>query len=101
MVIAAQPFSDRLAALLKRGNLRVADLARIFSRSHSTVDGWVNRRLNPSGGPTDVEDAYIMLGKIEAHLTRGKMLPVPPNLPPVDRIRHIVKLRKILLGAKP
>ena len=43
---------------------------------------------------------YIMLGKIEAHLTRGKMLPVPPKLPPVDRIRHIVKLRNILLEAK-
>ena len=100
MVLAAQPFHVRLQAVLQKGNLRVADLARIFGRAGSTVDGWVNRRLNPSGGPADVEDAYIMLGKIEAHLTRGKMLPVPPKLPPVDRIRHIVKLRNILLEAK-
>ena len=100
IVIAAKPFTERLQIVLQRGNLRVADLARLFDRPHSTVLGWVKRRLNPAGGPTDVDAAYIMLGKIESHIARGKMLPVPPNLPPVDRIRHINKLRGILLGAK-
>lgn len=100
MIIAAQSFSVRLQACLKKGNLRVADLAKLFNRSHSTVNGWVQRELNPSGGPTDVEAAYTMLGKIESYIQRSDRLPVPAGLSPLNRIKFIRKLRQEILTGK-
>ena len=91
-------FSERLQAVLSKGNLRVADVARIFARPHSTVNGWAQRGLNPSGGPADVEDAYVMLGKLESYLQRSKMLPVPTKLSPLNRIKFIKKLRHLMLS---
>jgi hypothetical protein len=93
-------FPERLRIVLKKGNLRVADAAKIFDRPHPTVNGWVKRGLNPGGGPTDVDDAYIMLGKLESFLQRSKLLPVPTKLSPPQRIRYVKKLRVVLLGGK-
>ena len=101
ILILAQPFSQRLQAVLKKGNLWVADAARLFNRPHPTVNGWVKRNLNPGGGPTDVDNAYILLGTLESFLQRkGKLLPVPTGLSPDERIRHIKRLRTQLLSLK-
>lgn len=96
----AMTFAERLRIVLKKGNLRVADAARIFDRPHPTVNGWVKRGLNPGGGPTDVDNSYIMLGKLESFLQRSKLLPVPPKLSPPQRIRYVKKLRVVILGGK-
>jgi hypothetical protein len=96
----AATFSERLRVVLAKGNLRVADAAKIFDRPHSTLDGWINRGLNPGGGPIDVDDSYIMLGKLESYLQRSKLLPVPTRLSPPQRIRYVKKLRVVLLGGK-
>ncbi len=101
ILIAEMTFSQRLQVILKKGNLRVADLARWFDRPHPTVNGWVKRGLNPGGGPADVDNAYEMLVKLESYLQRSKMLPVPMNLSPPNRIKYIKKLRAVALGAKP
>ena len=98
---SGQTFAARLNAILVRGNLRVSDLARWFDRPHPTVNGWVKRNLNPGGGPTDVDNAYILLGTLESFLQRkGKLLPVPVGLSPDERIRHIKRLRTQLLSLK-
>lgn len=92
----------RLQDVLKKGNLRVADLARLFARPHPTVNGWVKRGLNPGGGALDVDDAYIMLEKLESYVQRSKMLPVPLGMPPDKRIRYVNKLRILIkTGKKP
>lgn len=94
-------FSERLQSVLRRGNLRVADAARLFARPHPTVNGWIKRKLNPSGGPKDVDDAYDMLGRLEGFLQRrGKLLPVPTGLSPTDRIRHVRRLRERIISLK-
>lgn len=93
-------FSERLRVVLKKGNLRVADLAKVFDRPHPTVNGWVTRGLNPGGGPADVDDAYVMLGKLESFLQRSKLLPVPVKLSPSQRIGYVKKLRVVILGGK-
>lgn len=92
-----QEFSERLQAVLQRGNLRVADIARIFERPHPTVNGWVKRNLNPGGGPQDVDNAYLMLGKLESMLTRSKLLPVPTGLSPIMRIRRVKRVKAKVL----
>lgn len=100
MVIAGMTFSERLQVVLKKGNLRVADLARWFDRPHPTVNGWVKRNLNPGGGPADVDNAYEMLIKLESYLQRSRMLPVPTGLSPDKRIKYIKKLRVMALSPK-
>lgn len=93
-------FSERLRAVLKRGNLSVSDAARLFERPRPTVNGWVKRDLSPAGGPLDVDNAYLMLGKLESFLQRSDMLPVPGRLSPLQRIRYIGKLRTVMAGGK-
>lgn len=100
ILIAQQTFSKRLQDILTKGNLRVADLARWFNRPHPTVNGWVKRNLNPGGGPADVNDAYVMLDKLESYLQRSKMLPVPTGLSPPNRIKYIKKMRVMALSPK-
>ena len=93
MTILEKTFSERLQVVLKKGNLRVADLARLFARPHPTVNGWVKRGLNPGGGSLDVERAYTILGVLESYLQRSRLLPVPLSLDPSKRIRYIKKIR--------
>jgi len=100
ILIAEMTFSQRLQVILKKGNLRVADLARLFNRPHPTVNGWVKRSLNPGGGPADVENAYETLIALESYLQRSKLLPVPVGLSPVMRIMRIKKLRATMLERK-
>ena len=98
----SKSFSVRLQDVLQKGNLRVADLAKLFERPHPTVNGWVKRGLNPGGGPADVDGAYVMLEKLESYLQRSKMLPVPTGKSPDWRIRYVNKLRILIkTGKKP
>ena len=100
ILIAEMTFSQRLQVVLKKGNLRVADLARLFNRPHPTVNGWVKRGLNPGGGPADVDRAYETLTKLESYLQRSRLLPVPVGLSPVMRIMRVKKLRATMLEGK-
>ena len=78
----------------------MADLARLFARPHPTVNGWIKRGLNPSGGPADIDGAYTMLEKLESYLQRSKMLPVPIGMSPDKRIRYVNKLRDMIKTGK-
>ncbi len=76
----------RLQAVMRNGNLRVADLTRWFDRPDPTVRGWVNG-VKPAGAPhdqTDVEDRLKNLEKLVA----GKVkFPIPPRTSAAKRIK--------------
>ena len=96
----ATTFSERLNSVLHRGNLTVADIARLLDRPHATVRGWVHNGLSPAGGPADVNAAHDMLGKLEKLLQSRNGVLVPIGLSPNERIEHVNKLRSKLKGTK-
>lgn len=59
-------FQARLQRAMLGGNLRIADLARLFDRRHSTVRGWVVDGREPAGTPADIRELFTVLAKIEA-----------------------------------
>lgn len=58
---------------MEGGNLRVADLARIFGRRHSTLRGWVVDGREPAGTPADIRAIFVTLLKLERAI-RNKQL---------------------------
>lgn len=58
-------FQGRLKRAMEGGNLRIADLARLFERRHSTVRGWVIDGREPAGTPADIRDLFTVLVRIE------------------------------------
>ena len=58
-------FQQRLKTCMRRGNLRVADLARWFGRRHSTLRGWVVDGREPAGTPADVRELFGQLVDLE------------------------------------
>lgn len=91
-------FQARLKAVCKGGNLRVADLARWFEKPHATVRGWVEKGIQPAGGPLDVEHVVALTALLEQLIARKKGLPVP-RLSPSARISHMRELRERCLPA--
>jgi len=91
-------FQARLKAICKGGNLRVADLARWFEKPHATVRGWVEKGIQPSGGPLDLDHVEALTGLLEALIAKKKGLPVP-RLSPSERISHLRDLRDRCLPA--
>ncbi len=86
-------FQKRLIAVMRDGNLRVADLARWFERPHSTVRSWVQDGYEPSGGPIDRNMVFIQLGFLEKEVRRSKLFPVP-RLSPTKRIAYLNEIRQ-------
>lgn len=66
-------FQARLARVMERGNLRVADVARWFDRRHSTVRGWVIDGREPAGTAADVRGLFADLVRLE-ELARAKAM---------------------------
>lgn len=66
-------FQDRLTRAMDGGNLRVADLARLFGRRHSTVRGWVIDGREPAGTPADIRELFTVLVKIETAISRKRL----------------------------
>ena len=87
---------SRLQACMRRGNLRVADLARWFDRPHPTVRGWALGTHRPSGGPHDVEHVGELLTLLETLIRTKRGFPVP-RLSPRSRKQHILDIRARLL----
>ena len=58
-------FQDRLKRVMEVGNLRVADLAKLFGRRHSTVRGWVVDGREPAGTKADVRELLDLLATVE------------------------------------
>jgi len=92
-------FQKRLKVVLRKGNLRVADLSRWFDRPHATVAGWVKDGHDPGGGPADIEHAQSMLGLLEGLLEKRTGLPVP-RLSPQKRIAHLTSLRETIMNVE-
>ncbi len=85
---------------MRRGNLRVADLARWFDRPHPTVRGWALKGIQPGGGPHDVESVNSMLVLLEKLIEARKGsygFPVP-RLSPRARKQHILDIRARMLA---
>lgn len=85
----------RLQACMKRGNLRVADLARWFDRPHPTVRGWALKDIRPGGGPHDAKMVEFDLNRLE-RLIKGKYGFPIPRLSPRARKQHILDIKKSL-----
>jgi hypothetical protein len=58
-------FQARLKRVMDGGNLRIADLARLFDRRHSTVRGWVLDGREPAGTPAEIRELFAVVVKIE------------------------------------
>ena len=69
-------FQDRLKRVMEAGNLRVADLAKLFGRRHSTVRGWVVDGREPAGTAADIKELFGRLSEIE-HEARAWRREVP------------------------
>jgi hypothetical protein len=68
-------FQKRLQWAMERGNLRVADLARLFGRRHSTVRGWVVDGREPAGTPAEIRNLFATMVKIEEAIRGGQLGP--------------------------
>lgn len=68
-------FQGRLLEAMEGGNLRVADLARLFDRRHSTVRGWVADGREPAGTPAEIRELFAMLVRIETAVRNKKLGP--------------------------
>lgn len=66
-------FQARLSRAMTGGNLRTADLARLFDRRHSTVRGWVVDGRKPAGTPADIRELFVVLAKIETAIGQKKL----------------------------
>jgi hypothetical protein len=82
---------QRLRIAMRDGNLRVADLARWFDRPDPTVRDWVVRGKKPNLTSSDQDDLDRRIGLLERLIKRGRHFPLPPRLPPAERIRRVVE----------
>jgi hypothetical protein len=80
----------RFKALMRDGNLTVADLARWFQRPDPTVRGWA-RGVAVGGAPADKKEISDALHKLEELLRKRKGLPVP-RLSPSVRIEYLKRI---------
>lgn len=92
---------DRLAAVMRDGNLRVSDLARWFGRPHATVRLWSTG--NSDIGGTIMDKAFILerLDQLERMVRKQTPL-IPQGLTPKQRIEaveHAIKRRDISVRA--
>lgn len=83
--------SSRLKAIMRDGNLTIADLARWFKRPHPTVRGWVHGGA-VGGAALDKSEVFVMLERLENMLRKRKGLPIP-RLSPASRIAYLEELR--------
>lgn len=84
--------SDRLQAIMRKGNLTGADLSRWFERPDPTVRGWISGEHDLGGAPMDAEHVENQLGELERLLKKKQGLPVP-RLTPSKRIAHLRDLK--------
>jgi hypothetical protein len=82
----------RLETCMRKGNLRVSDLACWFGRPHPTVRGWVKRGIQPGGGPMDQEQVEVLLGVLESMIGKNKRFPVP-LMGPRQRKAYVARVR--------
>jgi len=78
---------QRLDAIMRDGNLTVADLARWFERPHPTVRGWT-KGGSVGGPPLDRHAIEVALAKLEDMLKKKRGLPVP-QMSPAKRIEYL------------
>ena len=96
MASRKKSFQQRLKACQQVGNLTTADLQRWFDRPYQTVRSWVDRGIEPGGGPIDREHAAQMLGLLEILIKKKQGFPIP-RLPQAKRIEHLQNIRMAVL----
>ena len=87
------PFSERLRVVQKRGNLRVADLARWFEKPHATVSEWAKNGRQPTAAPGDLAFIEESLTKLENLVAQKRGFPVP-RMSPSQRIAHMDAIKQ-------
>ena len=80
-------FQSRCKAVIKRGDLTVADLEHWFHRPHATVWRWVNSGWVPRG-PTG-RKALANLERLEKAVTDPSLFPIPDHLTPRLRKAYV------------
>ena len=88
----------RLEKCMRKGNLRVSDLAGWFGRPHPTVRGWVKRGIQPGGGPMDQEQIETLLGVLEGLIRDKSGFPVP-RMGPRQRKTYVAGIRGKVNGS--
>lgn len=85
-------FNIRLRTVIKKGNLRVADLARWFERPHATVSEWVKNARQPTAAPHDLEFIESSLAALENLIAQKRGFPVP-RMSPKQRVAHLDSIK--------
>lgn len=91
-------FKSRLEKVKRDGRLTTADLAVLLNRPYHTVAGWLQGH-NPWG--PHGEESVKLLSTIEHAITKRRGFPVPVQLSPVERRRHVTRVRHDLNGGLP
>ena len=93
------PQRNSVEARLKRamlaGSLTTADLSIWFARPYATVRGWLQgyEPWGPHG-----EESRRLLGVLEQAIQSYRGFPVPVHLSPIERRKHMKRLRHGLDG---
>lgn len=84
-------FTNRLQAAARAGRMTTADLATWFDRPYSTVRSWLQKGHEP-WGPAG-EASQELLVALEKLIAKRDGFPVPINLSPPERQRHVREAR--------
>lgn len=105
--MAKHSFQARLERVKKTGSLTTADLSILLHRPYHTVRGWLYPRRDR--GCTDAykpwgalgDEADRLLSIIEKAIEKRRGLPVPYDLSPAERLRHVTRISHDLDGRLP
>lgn len=89
-------FTLRLKLLMARGELTVADTARLFDRERRTVSSWVRDGRQPTGAR--VAETFETLRQLEVEVERGRGFPIPRRLKKRERTAYVRLLGEGKLG---
>lgn len=83
----SKSFTERLQTCMDRGDLTVADVARLFDRERRTVSDWVHHGRLPTGARA--QEADDRLTELEAAIRDKRGFPVPLRLSKRDRVKYV------------
>jgi transposase-like protein len=89
-------FTERLQRCMTRGQLTVADIARLFDRERRTVSDWVHKGRLPTGARE--QEALDRLLQLEQAIRQKRGFPVPLRLSKRNRVKYVQLVGEGKLG---
>lgn len=80
-------FTLRLKRVMTRGDLTMADIARLFDRERRTVASWVHDDRQPTGARA--RETFSRLIKLEKDVKARLGYPIPLKLSKRDRAEYV------------